>query len=259
MSVNVVKHQILGTDDGNFDVKNPAIPLLNVGAVLSIARKKLGLDNIIAPRCNFTNNIVEIGPEIEKALPNDVTWFLRTKKEADGIIVNAPFDAVAIFNADCPIVAVHDLGADKLAVLHAGFRCLVPPNQKRTKERSIIRVLFEDHGFNPWESDVFFGYGIGPCCFGVTSDKYPEIDDFELDIPYGKVTRGSRLGKKSIDIYQLILNQLLNCGVQEKSISADMTCTACAGIYEPKYYSVTRFNDDRVGRNASLAWMAYAN
>lgn len=256
MSVYNLKHQILGIDDGNFDVNNPNIPLLNVGAVLSMARKKYGFDNIIAPRCNFTNEIVEIGPEMERALPNDFAWFLRTKKEADGAIVNTFSDAVVIFNADCPVVAVHDCASDKLAVLHAGFRCLIPPNQKKTKKRSIIQVLFDDHGFNAWESRAFFGYGIGPCCFGVTSDKYPEIDDYQMDLPYGKVTRGLRLGQKSIDLYQLILNQLLECGVQEKNISADMTCTACAGIDKPKYYSVTRLNG-RYGRNATLAWIEY--
>lgn len=256
MSVYNLKHHILGIDDGNFDVNNPNIPLLNVGAVLSMAKKRLGLDMVIAPRCNFTNTIVETGPEMERALPNELEWFLRTKQAADGVIVNAAFDAVAIFNADCPIVSVHDAVTDKLAVLHAGFRCLVPPNQKKTKERSIIQVLFEDHGFNAFQSQVFFGYGIGPCCYGVTSDKYPEIDDFEMDIPYGKVTRGTRLGKKSIDLYQLILNQLLHCGVQEKHISADLTCTACAGVYKPKYYSNCR-SGRQPGRNASLAWIEY--
>lgn len=242
-------HELLGIDRGNFHINK--IGPMNVSVVLDAWRKKEGVDNVYIPRCDFTATIVSEDSKIVRPI-QDASWFWRTKDSADGIILGAAYDAAAILNADCPIVAVYESvnGKNRLAVLHAGFRCLVPKNKK---ERSIIRVLFEDFKFAP-DSHVFMGYGIGPCCFGVKSDEYPEIDDFSVDLPCGKVTRGSRAGWRSIDLYKIILNQLLAARVPEQNIVADMTCTSCAGIYRPTYYSNCRLGP-AFGRNAAMVWL----
>ncbi|GEM_PF-1198838 len=252
-----LRHSLLGINQGNFDIGR--IGVINTVAILSTVRRTVGVDKFFAPRCNFTNNIVEIGKNMDIPLAHE-RWFLRSQKDADGGIIDQPYDAVVIFNADCPIVAVHEILNDRLAVLHAGFRCLVPSLKKGgKKDKSIIRVLFEDHDFSAQDSRVFVGYGIGPCCFGVTEDDYPEILDFSADIPYGRATRNIRSGWKSIDLYQLIANQLLEAGVPEKNVSIDFTCTSCAGFYEPKYYSVSRLGQIWGGRNAAMAWLEYRN
>lgn len=222
---------------------------------LDVARKKDDINLIFAPRCDFTTKIVALGENDDKV--ND--WLVRTKEPADGGIIEEPGQAVAFFNGDCPIVALFDRSKGRLAVLHAGFRCLVPNTRN---PRSIIRVAFEDHSFDPKSTEVFVGYGIGPCCYG--AKHWPEMKDFTLSLtlPVGQATRGlsgrpkGRYGEKSIDLYRLILNQLEKVGVPEGNVQSDLTCTSCAkeqsaGIADFAYYSYCRGNQ---GRNAALAW-----
>lgn len=237
-----LRHDICGLDYGGFEVRRA----LGSGLLSNVdfVESEKGLKTIFSPYCNFTNRIVKFGQDNKKLASN----FYRTANCADGGIVDDTWIGIGIFNADSPIIAVHNKTKEQLALLHCGFRCLI---RKDTKERSIIRVLFEDFKdlFPVATSEVFIGYGIGPCCYGAPHYQ-PEIDDYKLNLPVGRATRGPRYGKQSIDLYQLIRNQLLGLKVPEKNISYKQTCTSCSSDYfshciSPKV-PVT---------NLSLAWM----
>ncbi len=213
--------------------------------------RKERVNTMFAPKCSFTNRIAKLG-EQDETLQD---WLVRTKLAADGGIVEAPEKAVAIFNGDCPVVALFDSNTGRLAVMHAGTRCLIPENPR---QKSILRVAFEDHGFDPKTVKVFAGFGIGPCCYG--AEHLREVRDPFTggNVPVGKATRGRRAGKLSLDLYQLILHQLLGCGVCEDNILLDTQCTSCAkesvaGGMDFKYYSNCR---GEKGRNLSLVWYA---
>ncbi len=219
---------------------------------------------VFAPACGFTNRVVAIGTDDYIPDP-DNDWYVRTRQPADGGVVEDPDVPVMIFNADCPIVVLNDDLRYRIAVLHAGLRCLVPPARmdKRADpkdKRSIIQVAFDDFSFNPRATSVFVGFGIGPCCYG--AEKHREMQDATLDLPIGRATRGLRAGQRSIDLYQLITDQLTRLGVPEDKILIDSRCTACAGHYnditnmcQRSFYS---HSQDRGmgGRNASFAWFS---
>lgn len=240
-----IYHEIYGMNYGNFDYRVTA-PRDVLSLLEKIKTSRL-FGKIYGPRCQFTNRIVKIGQEDQ----NLSGWYIRSKNPADGVIVENSRDAAAFFNADCPIVAVYDEVRERCAALHAGFRCLVPKKNKKFRERSILKVLFEDYGFEPKYVNVFFGYGIGPCCYG--AEHYEELNDPTIDLPLGRATRGSRAGQKSIDIYKLIYNQLAALGVPGGKIRADLRCTSCDGLDKPKYFSNVRVLPE--GRNAVLIWL----
>ncbi len=216
---------------------------------LERVRQSESLDLVFAPKCAFTDRVVELGKD-DKEING---WLVRTNQFADGGVVTEPLHAVAILNADCPVVALFDVDAPRLAVMHAGFRCLVPDNRK---QRSIIRAAFDDHGFDPKTVKAFVGYGIGPCCYG--AEHVPEVRDpmMGTDLPVGRATRGPRAGKRSIDLSQLAINQLLKIGVFEDNIVRELACTSCAkeqidDAVEFAFHSNVRKDQ---GRNATLLW-----
>ncbi len=246
-------HRVLwGKERGDF---HPSQPLDDLIQLISTNKKRMHpFPEIFAPRCDFTTRIVESGKDDD--IPDPVSsWFIRTKQPADGGIVDGPFKPVMIFNADCPVVAVLDTSKPQLAVLHAGFSCLVPPaclNRKApaSAKRGIIQVLFEDHGFTTGTSQVFVGYGIGPCCYGATNR--PEIDDPTLDIRIGRATRGPRAGQRSVDLYQMIEDQFLKLGIPKERIEMDSACTACCRDFGVSLYHSHCWDGPVAGRNAAM-------
>ncbi|MEK7192222.1 MAG: laccase domain-containing protein [Patescibacteria group bacterium] len=233
-------YHIRGKSKGNFD-PDQSNQTLFLDAIEN-ERRIFGLRTIFVPRCNFTNRVVKYGEE-------NVDWadgLARSRGLADGGIVEDPKVGIAIFNADCPVVAVHDESLGKLAVLHAGFRCLIRPNPR---EKSIIQTLFENRGFLPSAVKVFAGYGIGPCCYG--AEHWPEINDCTRDLPLGRATRGPRAGQRSVDLYYLIRQQLLEIGVSKSNMTFDHNCTSCDGGY---YYSRCR-DGPGSGNNMTMAWL----
>lgn len=235
----MLRYQLCGRTEGDF---NPSCE--NFIANLDVVRVRLGLGVIFAPKANFTNRVVVYGPE-DRATNH--IWFHRMPEDADGGIVKSRGVAIAFFNADCPLIAVRD--GERLAALHGGFRCLWPRSRD---EGGIIQALFKSYQFAPEKSEVFVGYGIGPCCYGMGFN--PEIVEMMQDgMPLGKATRGPRAGQISIDLYRLICQQLIAEGVPAKNITIDYTCTACKGLpAQPQFYSNCRRD---TGRNAALVWL----
>lgn len=181
-------------------------------------------------------------------------WFIQAGFPADGAIVTTRCKAIAMFTADCPIVAVFDPGnafnrSPRVAMLHAGFRCLVTED---SNQKSIIEILFSDFKFPAAECEVFYGFGIGPCCYG--ANHIPEVQGSRnIALPISRAIRGPRKGQNSVDLCAIIRHQLLKSGVREKSISCDRVCTSCED-HGAKYHSHCR-DGKSAGRNAAFVWM----
>jgi copper oxidase (laccase) domain-containing protein len=217
---------------------------------------------IYSPRVGFTTNVADINDDCPRWLFLSDSWFFkRSSKIADGGLVSGPRQAVAIFNGDCPIVCLQQ--KNKLAVLHAGFRCLI---RKNPNEKGIIEKAME--GFDRNQVEAFIFGGIGPCCWMPEYDDKPEILDaklcrhpFLLRDSLSKTTETSPAGSGhvSVDLYQLAIYILWTCGVPMEKIEVDRRCTCCAKENgQPVYWSHTRFRAGKQevdGRNMSLAWL----
>lgn len=242
MPRRVVHRDIYGKLDGNFSPHQPMEDFLR--SVRKLREANPQLETIFAPKCDFTTRIVKLGEE-------DEVWdagFVRTKNPADGGIVEKPNQAIAIFNADCPVVSIFDEEKGRLAVLHAGFRCLIPEDKSRF---SILETAFAKYGFNGERVKVFCGFGIGPCCYG---GKHLGIGRWSGFLT-GRVTRGPRSEQKSFDLYEQIFTELVVMDeVPPENMLIDKTCTACKINYGKHLYHSNVYEGKSAGSNAVLIW-----
>ena len=203
---------------------------------------------IISPRCDFTNKI----ESFQNPYWYSPTFHTRTYEPCDGVVVLGSPGAkrsAALFNADCPMIAVCDIWKERFAVLHGGYRCLL----REDGSDSIIKVLFREFGFQPKFVEAFVGFGIGNCCFG--AEHYSEMKDSKTrgQLPISTASKSPREGQRSIDLRLLALQQLSELGVPLKSITIDFTCTACAD--GGKKYHSNCYDGPDAGRNCALAWL----
>ena len=245
-----LRRELLGKAAGDFRLdhflrKNPTASVSPRTELLKLVKEQVkerfGLEGIFTTRFNFTNRVVVLSGEDQRWSD----WFVISSEAADGGIVEGLKQGVIYFNADCPIVAVHDRLYGRLAVLHCGFRCLVPHGGD---DRSIIRNLFHQCAFLPSYANVFVGFGIGPCCFGI--EHLPEADDPLYRDFFSRTRRGPREGQRSFDLYAYIVKEFLDSGVPITSIEVDERCTAC----DERFHSHCR-EGPNAGRNAALAWL----
>lgn len=253
----IIRGETLGKDTG--DYRNRRLP----ENLLRDLYLRCHAQSVFAPRCDFTTRIEEMIPDdLPPAEPPEgiFTKLFLSAQAADGVVV--PDDRrfrLALFNADCPVIAVHDQASARFAVLHGGLRCLVPQAIHRDDaeakvKRSIVQVLFEDHGFSAKACQAYVGNGIGPCCYGVESHPIL-LDNGFLDLPLGLTTRGPRYDQRSIDLYYLIELQLLELGVPKSGITVNYACTACANRNGRRINHSHVYDAPNDGRNCTLVWL----
>lgn len=206
-----------------------------------------GIQKVFSPHCSFTTNISRLGDENQEHVTN---WLIRTAPGFDGGIVTEPGTAIAIFNADCPVIILFDKLQGRLAMLHAGFRCLV---SKIPREPNIIVNILCGNGLDTNIFDTFIGLGAGPCCYGV-NNYIDELNQPGYRSFLSRADKGPRIGQHSLDLVSLAQHSLIYRGVRRESITLDTKCTACAGRenggqgdYHSNIYGDT-------GRNLVLAW-----
>lgn len=82
--------------------------------------------------------------------------FGRSREAADGGLVKGTNRAIGFFNGDCPIVCLWQ--DDQLAVLHAGYRCLI---RESSDEPNVIDQALVN--FDALRLQAWVGLGIGSC------------------------------------------------------------------------------------------------
>ena len=205
---------------------------------------------------NFDNSVVIGEEEVEEVV------MTRTKNPADGGIVTGAKNAVAFFNADCPIIALVE--GEKLAVLHAGYRALMRPIRH---EPNIIASALRH--FDITNTRAYVGFGIGPCCWKPEYENKPEILDPSkiwlgniLQSALSTTTEKSPFGPGhvSVDLYALSRSMLMLAGIPENKILINSWRTCCAEQDgKPIFWSHTRFQaglQEVDGRNMAIAFLS---
>lgn len=246
-----LRHEMFGKKEGNF---RPAT--VDEIALLDNLKRQItknGITGIFAPHCARSTRVTRLGNghEIYKT-----PWLARTKPGFDGGMVFQPKIALAMFNADCPAVILFDRNLGHLAMLHAGFRCLVPQDAKETSiisKKNLQELALDLHNL-----EAFIGYGAGPCCYGVNNYK-KDLENPKFMPFISEARKGPCKGQLSLDLHGLAAQQLRDCGVKG-CITIDHTCTACfgrndvtEGIFHSNIYE-WRKDSDTVGRNLVLTW-----
>lgn len=253
-----LRWKIFGKRHGNFSLRQ--LPMEEVfKRIEKLLDEHLShLSEIYSLKTGFTANFVDLEKSLhEKYSPR----FLRTPGYVDGGIITAKNSAIGILNGDCPVLCLTE--NDKLAVLHAGYRCLIGANPK---EENIIESAMRQ--FNPNRVRAFIFGGIGPCCWVPEYDDKPEIlnpdlsrHSFILESCLNKTSSASPFGPGhvSVNLYKLSCELLKDSGVPASRIRWHHECSCCAEENgELVYWSHTRHvaNGQSVdGRNLALAWL----
>lgn len=247
-----LKYDLIGKSSGDFRPQYNEPEQSFFIESLEYQLNKRGIRKVFSPHCKLTTNVARLGDENQKSVR---PWLIRTEPGFDGGMITEPDTALALFNADCPVVILFDKWRGCLVLLHAGFRCLVP---KDSTIPSIVQTAFRDLRLKPLLFDAFIGFGAGPCCYG--ANHINEIYRPELAPFIERATKGPRVGQFSLNLAALAKEQLIDCGILENNISVDNTCTACAsrenggnGQYHSNIYEGVS-----AGRNLVLAWFHHS-
>lgn len=251
-------HRMFGMVHGDFRPAHHSPENLETmvqGSISSLGRQM----PVYLPKADFTTEVANF--EEDRQSLSDM--FVRTQCAADGGVVEERNIAVGIFNGDCPIVCIYE--DDRLAALHAGYRCLMRANPA---EPDIITRFMQSRKMSPHRAQAFVFGGIGPCCWKPEYKDKPEIlDPARYGYPpllkaclrntKSKGPFGS--GFVSVDLYEMAFRLLLQSEIPRKRIAMDKTCTCCATKNsELQYWSHTRFearSQEVDGRNLSIAWL----
>lgn len=166
----VLAHRILGRNCGDYNHQHTKPHILGqqiAGALgLGISHPSVLPARVFAPTAEFTNRVVRLGED-------DAPWadpiVVGAAHPADGGVADGIGAAIALTNADCPLICLW--AGERLALLHGGFRCLV---RERADEENIIEAALR-YFPNSGEISAWVGYGIGPCCWRPGYDTKPEI------------------------------------------------------------------------------------
>lgn len=244
-----IHRQIIGKADGNFKPLHNKPEIFGFLDNLEHQLNIRHINKVFSPHCQLTTNVAQAG-EVNNIKITD--WFIRTPPGFDGGMITKPGTAIALFNADCPAIALFDNKRGQLALLHGGFRCLVPT---MAGAPNIINQAFQKFRLNPSLIEAYISFGAGSCCYGI--DHLSELDRIRVEPFLSYASKGPRKREISVDLFSLARAKLLEHGIKAKNITVNDTCTACANRMpshpEGDYYS-NIYEGSLTGRNIVLAW-----
>jgi YfiH family protein len=160
----------------------------------------------------------------------------ETIPEADGILTNRPGILVGVMTADCIPVLVADPVNRAVGAFHAGWRGTVA----RIVPKGVARMTAE-FGSDPAQLVAAIGPGIGACCYRVGAEV---VAQFEAQFSYGAALflKGNEVTR--LDLVEANRRQLLDAGLDAKSIAVVGGCTSC----QPWYFYSHRASGGHAGQ-----------
>lgn len=223
-----IQHAILTRQCG---ISKPPFDTLNVRFSIGdtpenvAANRKLICDGLKIPVNNFisadqthSKNVWVVDQDFLASIQgkNDGT-FSDMVQNADALVTNIPSATLMIQVADCQALLLFDPVKKVIGAVHAGWKGLV---QDITGET--IKVMREKFQVDPANLKVGVAPSLGPCC--------SQFSDPENEIPaqyHQYITQN-----KSVDLWQLSLDQLQKYGVLATNIELTKRCTSCEGADE---------------------------
>lgn len=256
----LISYRMFGIKSGDFRPIHQTQQELLGKINLAAGSANPDIQTVCSPKVNFTNAIMDVGKDPKDAWSDR---FFRSKDFTDGAVIEGTTTAVAIFNADCPVICLQQ--GNRLAVLHGGYRCLIP---EKHDELTIIATALTH--FDPAITRAIVIGGIGSCCWLPEYNDKPEILNPSLarypailKAMLRKTGPASPAGPShvSVDLNNLARTLLVLHGVPSQNIIMDSSCTCCSkdgSLDAAEYWSHTRYKagkQETDGRNLTLAWL----
>ncbi len=154
----------------------------------------------------------------------------------DALVTDLPRVGLMIGHADCQPILLYDRARSVIAAIHSGWRGSVVNIAKVT-----LSVMQQQFQTNPGDCVAGVGPSLGPCC--------SEFVNFRNELP--QAFQQFQVKENYFDFWQITKNQLVECGVEEKSIHIAGICTSCS----PNFFSYRRAcrqGSGITGRNGSV-------
>lgn len=218
------------------------------------------IKTVLRTRCNLTTNIGrDDDPHLWTETKQKEVWMPRS--DTDGIVtMGEPGIALAIANADCPVIRLWNNKQGWLGICHGALQCLVP---KDGTSPGILARFCEMFPPTP-STHADISFGVGECCYGL--EHPPEctlnalVTEWPRRAPDSTATKGGRAGWPAINLRKLARRQLERLGFTAENIHDDsetLPCTACKKDAGNSflYHSNVR-EGAKAGRNLAIAWQA---
>ena len=161
--------------------------------------------------------------------------FINEIKECDGLITAKRKIPLMTMVADCAPILLYDRGKKVVSALHSGR-----VGTKKEIVKNAISLFLKEFNSNIEDIAVAVGPSIGVCCYEVGKDIADETDKKYIKI---------KDGKYYLDIKNMLKDQLLSMGLQEKNIKISTECTCC----NKDYFSYRR--DRKCGRFCGIVML----
>ena len=175
--------------------------------------------DIILPHQTHGNKVLCIGKEFMQLTPQE-----RQEKlyGIDAVVTSIPRTCIGVSTADCIPVLLHDRKRNVIAAIHAGWRGTVAMIVCKT-----IDKMNSLYGSCACDIDAIIGPGISLDAFEVGDEVYNEFAKAGFPIEsiarrYPTINGGM---KWHIDLWEANRLQLMECGIDEKSIEVAGICT----------------------------------
>ncbi|MDP2629348.1 MAG: laccase domain-containing protein [Candidatus Harrisonbacteria bacterium] len=238
-----IQNKFLGLAEGNFRPQH-----VGEGQLSTLLRQHFNgeLSRLFSPRIANGNRVIDES----RSDPSEGAWLTRSAQGADGVVVSGIGSGVAMFNADCPVLALRQ--GDRLGVFHCALTSMLSP--------SILNRIPLYFDLNRVE-EAIFGWGAGPCCYGL--HRPPQALDRRYQVV--PIKRGPRAEQTGVDLWLMAAEQLADMGLPKEVLKPNLTCTACAGrvngdgssgqpLYHSNLWDVHLAPEAR-GRNALIIWL----
>lgn len=230
-----------GLFDRHGGVSLPPFASLNVGfsigdsraAVLANRRRvqeRMGVRWLASGRQVHGDDIYLLEHELEADLEVDGFDAMITRQRDVGLVIQ---------HADCQAVLLYDPGQEAIGAVHSGWRGSVANLLEKT-----IAAMTREFGTDPKQVQAVISPSLGPCCAEFVNYRQ------ELPLAFQQFMDDNR----HFNFWQISQQQLLNCGLQENSITLPTICTSCSDDYF-SYRRACRTADGTTGRNCSVIAM----
>ena len=184
---------------------------------------KLDYTNIVIPKQVHSNTVT-------------ICTKVGNINDTDGIITSDKDLVLSIQVADCIPIYLFDKQNHNIGLVHAGWRGV----HSGIIENGIEQIKKLDS--DPNDIKIILGPSIRQCCFEIGPEVSKLFDD--------KFQKKVRKDKTQLDLQGVVVEKLVNMGIQLKNIIDVKECTCCSD----RYHSFRR-DGDKAGRMiAMIGW-----
>lgn len=169
--------------------------------------------NCIKPNFNHSNNVIIVDKKVNSSEPDFDIY-----NDYDAIITNKPNLILTTTSSDCNLIFIYDPVENVIANIHSGWLGTF-------KEVSIntIKLMHDKFNCNYCDLYCFIMPSIRVCHFEVGNDVYLKFKEKFNNNKYYCFKNN----KWHIDLVQIIIDGLINLGVDKNNIEDCNLCTMC--------------------------------